>query len=81
MRKRGPHAYLESPKVSPSYFRDIGSTFLTELFTSGIQLMATLQMMIMLWMTIMLRLMVLPHQMHLIPSHHPVSPVLLVKNI
>ena len=71
-----PDAYLRSPQVSPSYFRDVGSIFLTELFARRIQMMTTFRMMIVLRMTIMLRMMILPPQMHLIPSHHSVNPVL-----
>ena len=65
-----PHAQLRSPQVSLSYFRDVGSTFLTKLFTSGIQIMNILRI------TIMLRMMIPPLHMHLIPSHHSVSLIL-----
>ena len=62
-----PHAHLRSPQVSPSYFRDVGSKFLTELFTSRIQMMTTLRIIMMINLLA---------QMNLISSHHWVSPVL-----
>ena len=65
-----PHGQLRSPQVSSSYSRDIGSTFLTKLFTSRIRITNILRI------TIVLRMMIPSLQMHLFSGHHSVSLIL-----